>query len=78
MAMTSTDYMGQPLLFLKTTTFMSIGILVIIEWMQRNKEFALQIDNFRTPTRHVAYILVLLMIFTFGDFGDNQFIYFQF
>ncbi len=60
----------------QTALFLCLFILVIIEWLQRNKQHALQI-HYPIVIRWVIYFVVLLLIFCFGGNVQN-FIYFQF
>ena len=55
-----------------------ILILWIVEWIQRNKEYGLQIQNIKSkPLRIMIYTFVLLFIeMTMGE--SSEFIYFQF
>lgn len=58
---------------------LSIGILLLAEWMQRKKAHALQIDNIKNGfIRYIIYMAITFFILFLGEFGDNQFIYFQF
>ena len=57
-------------------------LLMVIEWMQRDKQHALQwnltiIENKKWAQVLVDYI-VLILILSLGNFQGNQFIYFQF
>ena len=57
-------------------------LLLIAEWLQRDKQHALQwnltiIENKKWVQYIVDYI-VLLLIIVLGNFQGNQFIYFQF
>ena len=58
--------------------FLAIPILIIVEWVARNKQHGLQIDGIHSkPLRWAIYLAVLLMIWVCG--GQQQaFIYFQF
>lgn len=61
------------------TTFAFIGLMLLVEWVQRHKKHALEIGSFRWPfvVRWGMYYALLLIILVFG--GDQQeFIYFQF
>lgn len=62
-------------------TFAFIIILMISEWIQRDKDFALQINHkgiFRyRPVRWLLYMTLLFVILVFGG-SQSQFIYFQF
>lgn len=61
---------------------MGIFIFMVVEWFQREKDFGLQFNS-SFYTRHpfiiilLDYILICATIYI-GNFGDNQFIYFQF
>jgi len=54
-----------------------IMIFILIEWLQRGKEHALQFINLPRPVRYAFYYLIIFVIFWKG--GNHQdFIYFQF
>lgn len=55
-----------------------ICFLIIVEWIHRDKEFGLEIRHYSKPIRWIVYTAVLLLIITFGYFGESEFIYFQF
>ena len=53
-------------------------ILMVVEWMQRNREHGLSMEGVRYGVvRFACYLAVLALIFTFGVFNET-FIYFQF
>ncbi|MFC1733388.1 MBOAT family O-acyltransferase [candidate division KSB1 bacterium] len=54
-------------------------VLFIVEYVQRNKEHALDFTNIRMPRilRWTIYVVIILFIFTYGG-SQQQFIYFQF
>lgn len=55
-------------------------LFIIIEWLQRDKKHALQIDGI-FPNRFIRwsiYILLTFLIYYVGNFGHHAFIYFQF
>ena len=55
-------------------------LFMAIEWLQRDKKHALQIDGI-FPYRFVRwnfYILLTFLIYYVGNFGHHAFIYFQF
>ncbi len=60
------------------TLLASLGILVIVEWLQRNREHGLEIHFLPTAARWSAYVALLLIIFFLGSYNDPGFIYFQF
>ena len=49
-----------------------------VEWLQRSKEHALDIAASPRLIRWVIYLAVGLTVLTLGNFGENEFIYFQF
>jgi alginate O-acetyltransferase complex protein AlgI len=59
--------------------FIIIGFF-IIEWMGREQQYALQITSIikKSYMRIICYYIVAAFIIWFGNFGNNQFIYFQF
>ena len=59
-------------------TLLCIFILVLFEWMNRDKIHALDIANYNKSSRWMLYIIIIIMIITFGSFNQNSFIYFQF
>ncbi len=60
----------------QTALFLCIAILVFVEWLQRNKQHALQI-KLPIVIRWSIYFAILFLIFCFGGNVQN-FIYFQF
>ena len=59
-------------------TLLLIPILLVTEWLQRGELHGLSIERLRRPERWIIYTSVLIMIVTFGKFGESEFIYFQF
>lgn len=61
-------------------TMLSIFIFMFIEWLQRDKQHALQIENVIThrAVRWSGYLCLMLFIFVFGNFSRTEFIYFAF
>jgi hypothetical protein len=55
-------------------------LFMAIEWLQRDKKHALQIDGIFTYriVRWNFYILLTFLIYYVGNFGHHSFIYFQF
>ncbi|MEP7373392.1 MAG: MBOAT family O-acyltransferase [Chitinophagaceae bacterium] len=55
-------------------------LFVIIEWLQRNKKYALQIEGIFSSRliRWNIYIALAFLIYYVGNFGHHAFIYFQF
>lgn len=56
-----------------------IIVFILIEWIQREKQHALQFDTLKwpRPVRWGFYLLLILIIFLYGGV-QQQFIYFQF
>lgn len=52
--------------------------MVILEWFRRHREHPLSMKNESSFQRRLLDALVILLIFVFGDFSDQAFIYFQF
>ena len=59
------------------TGLLIIGML-LLEWIHRDKQHALEIAHYRSGIRWSIYLVVFLVIFIFGTFQENAFIYFQF
>ena len=59
-------------------TLLCIFILLLFEWMNREKIHALDIANYNKSNRWMLYLIIIIMIITFGAFNHNSFIYFQF
>ena len=55
-----------------------IGVLLIAEWLQRARPHGLAIAHLAPWERRLAYSGVFLLIFFFGRFDGDTFIYFQF
>ena len=56
------------------------GFFIIIEWLGREEQYAFKIvSNIRLfHFRIILYYVVILLILFFGNYSENQFIYFQF
>lgn len=55
-----------------------ISVLLIVEWIQRNKQHGLQIDMIRNkPVRWSIYYCILILILAYSN-NQQSFIYFQF
>lgn len=55
-----------------------IGVMVLAEWVQRERPHALEVRHLAWPVRQGTYLGVFLLIFFFGKFNNSDFIYFQF
>lgn len=61
---------------MRTITF--VLIMLVVEWLQREREHGLSMEGVRSgEVRYACYLAVLAMIFVFGVFNET-FIYFQF
>jgi len=60
-------------------TILLIMIFILIEWLGREHQFAIQNLGFKwkRPLRYTMYYAIIIAIFWFGD-KEQQFIYFQF
>ncbi len=55
-----------------------IGLMMVVEWLNRDKEHGLELDRLRVrPLRWAIYVVLTLMVFYFGA-PEQTFIYFQF
>jgi D-alanyl-lipoteichoic acid acyltransferase DltB (MBOAT superfamily) len=52
--------------------------LWVVEYVQRDRQYALQIHSWSLPLRWLSYATATLLFLVFGNFGTNEFIYFQF
>lgn len=52
--------------------------LLVVEWVQRNGSHGLDVGHLPVGVRWLLYMIVLTAVFTLGDFGGSEFIYFQF
>lgn len=53
-------------------------IFVIIEWMGRRKEYPLLLERNSFVSNVSYFVGITLLLVWFGNFGDHEFIYFQF
>lgn len=54
------------------------GCMLIIEWINREKFHGLQIRRFNPWVRRILYGIIIYIILRYANFGNNEFIYFQF
>jgi len=74
----STSFFSKPQ-GLSVSLVLLIGLLLLAEWMQREKQHALEIGHItRTSVRWSLYIAMTMVIFAFGNFNKTEFIYFAF
>jgi alginate O-acetyltransferase complex protein AlgI len=62
--------------FFKTGVIWGL-VLIVAEWIQRDKQHALQLDKLPVYVRWAAYYILLFLIFNMGG-KQETFIYFQF
>ena len=55
-----------------------VSILFIVEWFNRDRFHGFEIKRFPSYYRFILYVGLLLIILWFGNFNNNEFIYFQF
>lgn len=55
-----------------------LSIMVIVEWLQRDKQHGLEDLKMHSILRWAIYYTLIAGIISLGVFGQNQFIYFQF
>ena len=69
-----------PLMKLAFTTVIMIAIFIVIEWIGRNKQYAIEnaVNIKQNYLRYSLYIAIVIAIMVMGNFNENQFIYFQF
>lgn len=62
------------------TSLFFVSVMILIEWLQRTKDHALQINNIKSPIVRfgIYYALILITIYFYGSSESNQFIYFKF
>ncbi|MBF0227584.1 MAG: MBOAT family protein [Desulfobacterales bacterium] len=61
-------------------TIIFVVLFLIVEWAGREYEYSIQQIGikWKKPLRYSAYYIIAFIIMYFGNFSDNQFIYFQF
>ena len=56
----------------------AICVMLVIEWIQRGRQHALDMDRIPWwPVRTITYFFIFFLIVTLGGYSEN-FIYFQF
>jgi D-alanyl-lipoteichoic acid acyltransferase DltB (MBOAT superfamily) len=58
--------------------FALIGIMLLIEWINRSRFHGFEIKRFNPWVRRALYVIFLYIIIRYANFGNNEFIYFQF
>lgn len=58
---------------------MGIGIMLLLEWINRERQYGLQMDGRATrPIRYALYYGIIAIIIVCAPLGGGEFIYFQF
>lgn len=55
-----------------------IVVFLIIEWIGREKKYAIEIINFNKPIRWSFYLFIILLLGLYSKTNETPFIYFQF
>ncbi len=76
-AIVSADLFSRPEKF-PGMLMMIFALFMLTEWLQRNREHALDIARIALPYRHIIYIVLLIMVFGLGEFDNSAFVYKQF
>ena len=75
----STSLFSMPTRLVGRSTLLFILALMVLEWLQRDKEHPLQLAPEKAKWLPVVLdYLIIILIIVFGNFEGNQFIYFQF
>ena len=61
-------------------TIILVGLFVVLEWFGREGQYAIAHLGIKwnPPFRYAMYYSIIFLIMYFGNFSENQFIYFQF
>lgn len=63
---------------LPVKVFGLIGFMMIVEWINREQFHGLEIKRYMPWVRRIFYLAVIYIILRYANFGNNEFIYFQF
>lgn len=64
--------------FIKIKVLGLIGILIIIDWLNKDQEHGLEIKRFNPLIRRAFYVFLIFMIMYYGVFANGNYIYEQF
>lgn len=60
-------------------SFFFIAVMLVVEWIQREKDHGLTLDNMQKPAlRFAIYYALIFVIIRYGAWENNAFIYFKF
>jgi D-alanyl-lipoteichoic acid acyltransferase DltB (MBOAT superfamily) len=54
------------------------SVMLLVEWINRGRFHGLEIERFHPWLRRILYVALMYIIFRYANFGNNEFIYFQF
>lgn len=74
----STGIFSIPSIFAIRHLVLPLLTLLSLEWFRRRRGHPMQMKNETALQRRLLDALVIMMIFVYGDFTDQEFIYFQF
>lgn len=55
-----------------------IAVMLFVEWCNRTQEHGLEVKRWNVWLRRLVYLIVVYLILRYANFGNNEFIYFQF
>jgi len=58
--------------------FSLVAVMLVIEWMNRSRFHGLEIERLNPWMRRGLYVLIIFIVLRYANFGNNEFIYFQF
>ncbi len=58
--------------------FALTAVMLVVEWINRSRVHGLEIRRYNRFLRRLLYVFILFIIFRYANFGNNEFIYFQF
>ena len=61
-----------------TSIILLIGLFVLIEWLGRQQQYAIEKLRFPLIIRWILYLIIGMFIILFGNFKETEFIYFAF
>jgi len=74
----SSGFFTTPSVFTVKQSIVPLLVLLVMEWFRRRREHPMQIKNETALQRRLLDAMVILLIFVYDDFSDQEFIYFQF
>jgi alginate O-acetyltransferase complex protein AlgI len=68
----------EALKIIKTPVLYCMLVFTALEWLNRDKQHALQIGNLNVSLRWLLYLSITFLIILYGSFNKTEFIYFAF